>query len=103
MSREDAAAALLETVAGGAFTVIGKDGHSYRLRHISLSDAASLMRGYDAMSDRAKWFRMLHAQPHLSDEEAARFTSPDPSRELCLVLEGRGELAGEILGGARIA
>ena len=61
------------------------------------------MRGYDAMSERAKWFRMLHAQPHLSTEQAARFCAPDPRRELCLVLEGHGDLAGEILGGARIA
>jgi acetyltransferase len=34
---------------------------------------------------------------------ARAFCTPDPNRELCIVVEGVGELEGEILGGARIA
>ena len=95
--------ALLDAIRGGRYAVTGKDGQRYILRPIRPTDAESLMRGYDAMSERAKWFRMLHAQPHLSPEQAARFCAPDPAREICLVLEGHGELKGEIMGGARIA
>lgn len=82
--------------------VTGKDGKSYLVRPIQLSDAASLMRGYDAMSEQAKWYRMLNAMPHLSLERARAFCSPDPAKELCTIVEGQGLLEGEILGGARI-
>lgn len=81
----------------------GKDGQDYRIRPIRPADAGSLMRGYDALSDQAKWFRMLHAVPRLTREMAERFCNPDPDDEICLVVEGRGALAGEILGGARIS
>ena len=94
---------LLDAIRSGSYSVTGKDGQRYILRPIRPTDAESLMRGYDAMSDRAKWFRMLHAQPHLSPEQAARFCDPDPARAICLVLEGHGRLKGEIMGGARIA
>lgn len=83
-------------------TVTGKDGHAYLLRPIQPGDAPSLMRGYDAMSDQAKWFRMLHTLPHLTEEMARRFCSPDHDRDLCIVIIGHGTLDGEILGGARI-
>jgi acetyltransferase len=83
--------------------VEGKDGESYVLRPIAPSDAQSLIRGYDAMTAEAKWFRMLNVLPHLSPETASRFCTPDPQREFCIVVEGRGPLNGEILGGARIA
>jgi RimJ/RimL family protein N-acetyltransferase len=95
--------ALLDAIRSGSYVVTGKDGQRYILRPIRPTDAESLSRGYDAMSERAKWFRMLHAQQHISPEQAARFCAPDPAREICLVLEGRGRLKGEILGGARIA
>lgn len=81
----------------------GKDGQSYVIRSIRPTDAASLMRGYDALSDRAKWFRMLHAMPHLTEDMAVNYCSPDPKTECCLVVEGLGDLADEVLGGARIA
>jgi len=84
-------------------TLTDKNGERYRLRPIRTTDAPSLIRGFDAMSDQAKWFRMLNAVPHLSEEMAARFCAPDPARDLCFVIEGHGELLGEILGGARIA
>ena len=90
----------LESSAG---TVTGKDGRSYAIRPIRPSDAPSLMRGYEAMTDASKWFRMLHSVPHLTDEMAHEFCTPDPKRDLCVVLEGWGALEGEILGGARIA
>lgn len=47
-----------------------KDGRSYAIRPIRRSDAPSLMRGYDAMTDASKWFRMLHAVPHLTEAMA---------------------------------
>lgn len=84
-------------------TIEGKDGEMYLLRPIAVSDADSLMRGYDAMSAQAKWFRMLGALPHLSRQAALKFCTPDPQSEFCTVVEGRGALRGEILGGARIA
>jgi len=83
--------------------VRAKDGEDYTFRPIEPDDAASLIRGYDAMSDQAKWFRMLHTAPHLTDEMAHRFCSPDRDRDLCIVIIGHGQLDGEILGGARIA
>ena len=91
---------MLETMP---MTVTAKDGEPYLLRAIQPSDAASLIRGYEAMSDQSKWFRMLNTVPHLSEELALHFCSPDPAREVCIVIIGHGVLAGEILGGARIA
>lgn len=82
---------------------IGKDGKDYLSRPIRPDDAASLMRGYDAMTDQSKWFRLLHAVPHLTDQMAYSYTHPDPKDEVCLVIEGKDDLAGEILGGARVA
>ena len=84
-------------------TLTDKNGETYLLRPIRPADAPSLMRGYDAMSDQAKWFRMLHTVPHLSEDVAQRYCAPDPERDLCFVIEGQGTLLGEILGGARIA
>ncbi len=81
----------------------GKDGKDYVLRPIQPSDAPSLIRGYDAMSERGKWFRMLHAVPHLTDDMAREFCAPDPQTECCVVIDGRDDLADEILGGARVA
>ena len=86
-----------------AVTACGKDGQAYVMRPIRPADAPSLMRGYDAMSESGKWFRMLHFVPHLTEAMAEAFCTPDPARELCVVLEGNGALAGEILGGARFA
>ncbi len=79
-----------------------KDGDRYLLRPIAPSDAPSLIRGFNTLSPRERWFRMLHATQGLSEEAAAAFCSPDPVLDICLVFEGKGELAGEILGGARI-
>lgn len=84
-------------------TARGKDGQDYVMRLILPSDVCSLMRGYDSMSDHSKWFRMLHRVPHLTEAMALRFCTPDPKRDLCVVVEGIGKLEGEILGGARIA
>lgn len=81
----------------------GRDGESYTARPIRPADAASLMRGYEALENRAKWFRMLHSLPHLPEAMALDFCTPDPERDFCLVVEGRGPLRGEILGGARIS
>lgn len=82
--------------------VQAKDGRRYTLRPIQASDAPSLIRGYQALSPQERWFRMLHAVPELSEETARAFCSPDPDQDICLVLEGQDELAGEIVGGARI-
>lgn len=90
-------------IAAGAASLPGKDGADYAVRFIRAEDAPSLIRGYDAMTERGKWFRMLHAVPHLTEEMATRFCAPDTASEICIVVEGRGDLAGEILGGARVA
>lgn len=86
----------------GRCTVYGKNGRSYVIRPIRPSDAPSLRRGYDAMPEQLKWFRLLHTMPHLTEDMALAFCTPDPQNDVCLVLEGRGDLDGEILGGARI-
>jgi acetyltransferase len=85
------------------FNIVGKDGQRYHVRPIRPTDAASLMRGYDAMSERGKWFRMLHAVPHLTEAMAIRFCTPDPCDEICLIIEGREHLKDDILGGARVS
>lgn len=85
------------------FKVKAQDGEDYILRPIEPGDAASLIRGYDAMSDQSKWFRMLHTVPHLTEEMAQHFCAPERDRDVCIVVLGRGSLQGEILGGARIA
>lgn len=82
---------------------IGKDGKDYLARPIRPADAPSLMRGYDALSDQGKWFRMFHAVPHLTDRMAYDYTHPNPADEVCLVVEGKDALAEDILGGARVA
>ncbi|MBL8882668.1 MAG: GNAT family N-acetyltransferase [Hyphomicrobium sp.] len=97
------AARRLKDLANDHGTLTDKNGERYRLRPIRTTDAPSLMRGYDAMSDQSKWFRMLYTVPHLSEDMAEQFCAPDTARELCFVIEGQGELLGEILGGARIA
>lgn len=81
--------------------VRGKDGQTYHMRSIRPSDAASLIRGYAALSPRAKWFRMLHAVPELTPRFAKQFCRPDPETEICLVIEGLGDLEGQVIGGAR--
>ena len=85
-----------------AVAIAGKDGHPHIARLINEADAGRLMRCYDAMTERGRWFRMLHHLPHLSEDMAQDFCKPDPERDLCIVLEGDGPLEGEILGGARI-
>ena len=92
-----------EKLSAEGLTVRGKDGEDYHMRPIKLSDAPSLMRGYDALSDEGKRFRMFSAIPHLTETMAAGFCSPDPGSEICVVVDGRGPLYGEILGGARLA
>ncbi len=93
---------LRERLARHEVFIHGKDGRDYRLRPIAVTDAPSLIRGYNAMSPRERWFRLLHAVPEMTPEAAAAFCQPDPELDICLVIEGQGELAGEILGGARI-
>lgn len=93
----------LSDLRANGTTLRDKHGQAYVLRSIRPADAPALVRAYDAMSDDDKWFRMLQNIPHLSDEMARHFCAPDPQRDLCVVIEGRGALAGEILGGARIA
>lgn len=94
---------LRSQLESGCCTVSGRDGRSYVIRPIRPTDAPSLIRGYDALPDQLKWFRMMHAMPHLTEELALAFCTPDPQNDLCLVLEGRGDLKGEILGGARLS
>ena len=94
--------AIRERLSARAITIAGKDGKPHLARPIRLADAPRLMRCYDALTDEAKWFRMLRRVPHLSKAMAIDFCSPDPKRDLCIVLEGDGPLKGEILGGARI-
>lgn len=94
---------LLDQLEARELTINGKDGRAYVIRPIRLSDAPSLMRGYDAMTEESKWFRLLHPVPHLTVSMALAFCSPDPACDLCIVVEGAGELSGEILGGARIS
>lgn len=103
MAGSDQEQSLRARLAGRQVHIRGKDGKDYVLRPIQPSDAPSLIRGYDALSDRGKWFRMLHAVPHLTEEMARDFCSPDPQTECCVVIEGRDDLADEILGGARVA
>lgn len=79
-----------------------ENGERYLLRPIEPGDAPSLIRGFKALSPRDRWFRMLYAMPELSVAAARRFCAPDPVLDICLVLEGRGDLAGDIVGGARI-
>ena len=102
MNAEIPAGTILNSLAAGGWTIPGKDGYDYRLRPIQQSDAESLIRGYDALSDRAKCFRMLHSVPYLTKEMAEAYCAPDPERDLCIVILGRGDLDGELLGGARI-
>lgn len=83
-------------------TIAGKDGRPHLARPIDETDAGRLIRCYDAMTDRGRWFRVLHHLPHLTQDMARDFCRPDPERDLCIVLEGDGPLEGEILGGARI-
>ncbi len=95
-------AALRGRLARHEVAIRGKDGRDYCLRPIEPTDAASLIRGYNAMSPRERWFRLLHAVPEITQAAAAAFCSPDPDLDICLVVEGQGDLAGEIVGGARI-
>ena len=80
----------------------GKDGRTYRIRLIQPSDAPLLMRGYDALPSESKWFRMLHSMPHMSEKMAVDFSTPDLETSVCTVIDGIGDLAGELVGGARI-
>jgi RimJ/RimL family protein N-acetyltransferase len=96
------ATTLRERLAQGRVRLLGKDGRSYLLRPIRLSDAASMIRGFQALSPRDRWLRFLYLVPELTPEAAAAFSSPDPALDICLVIEGQGALADDIVGGARI-
>jgi acetyltransferase len=93
---------LREKLVAEEIRLRGKDGIDYLIRPIRPSDTQPLKRSYDALSERSKWFRMLHALPHLTEEIARELCSPDPDIDVCLVLEGQGALCGEIIGGARV-
>lgn len=82
-------------------SVTDREGRAHVLRPIRPSDAPSMMKGYDMLSDEAKWFRLLHAVPHLTEEMAVAFCSPDPKKDVCLVIEA-GDGSGDIIGGARL-
>ena len=77
---------LRDQLEASEIRLAGKDGRSYAIRPIRTSDAASLIRGYDAMSDRLKWFQLLHAIPHLTEAMELAFCSPDPTRDICVVV-----------------
>ncbi len=94
---------LRERLVAGKVWARGKDGAAYLIRPIRPDDAAAVTRSYDSLPDRSKWFRLLYSVPRLSEEMAARFCTPDPKTEFAVVIEGNGRLAGELIGGARIA
>ncbi len=112
-SSEPSQSPVRDRLEAGGETLLGKDGQRYPVRPIRPADAASLIAGYEALSERGKWFRMLHAVPHLSEAMAQRFCAPDPATEFCLVVEGLPgmaaldgsdpDLSDDILGGARVA
>lgn len=102
MSIATSTTSVVTDLAEGNITVRSRDGRTYRLRPIRPSDAASLARGYAAMSAEAKHHRMLYKVPELTPAMAASYCSPDPDRDYVVVVEGRDELDGEILGGARL-
>ncbi len=93
---------LRERLARREVRVAGKDGRSYVIRPIEPNDAASVIRGFNTWSPRERWLRFLHAVPELTPEAALAICTPDPVLDICLVIEGQGELAGDIVGGARI-
>ena len=93
---------LLDALKSGTMTLPGKDGRDYVVRPIAPTDAPSLIRGYDAMTDRGKWFRLLYTVPHLSEDMAKQFCAPNLVDEVCAVVDGTDDLDGEILGGARV-
>lgn len=99
---DNSATTLRQDLERGRVAVTGRDGRVYRIRPIRPEDAPSLQRGYAAMPSEAKLNRMLYKVPELTAEMAARYCSPDPATEYCVVVEGRDALAGEVLGGARI-
>lgn len=94
---------LRQDLEAGRIAVTARDGRVYRIRPIRPTDAASLQRGYAAMPSEAKLNRMLYKVAELTPDMAARYCTPDPAREYCVVVEGRDALAGEVLGGARLA
>ena len=93
---------LRERLARREVQLLGKDGRAYVLRPIEPTDAPSMIRGFNALSPRQRWLRFLHAVPVLTPEAALALCTPDPVLDICLVIEGQGELAGDIVGGARI-
>ncbi len=80
-----------------------KDGNDYLVRTVRPSDADAIMRGYDALTDEQKWLRVLHTLPHLTPAMAHEFAEPPPDKVFAVVVEGRDNLAGELVGSARIA
>ena len=102
MANSEKCRGLLERRAAEEVRLLGKDGIGYLIRPVRISDVPLLKRGYDALPEQSKWFRMLHAMPYLTDEMATVMCSPDPETDVCLMLEGQGDLSGEIIGGARV-
>ena len=80
-----------------------RNGQTYHVRTIRADDASAIMRGYDALTDEQKWLRVLHVLPHLTADMADRFTHPDPNTSVAVVIEGSGDLAGELVCSARVA
>lgn len=96
------AGTLRERLLAGQVYLEARNGERYRVRPIAPGDAPSMIRGFNVLSPQQRWFRFLHTVPELTPEMAVAFCSPDPVLDICLVLEGQGALAGDIVGGARI-
>src|SRR5262245_32542313 len=69
-----------------------------RLRPIRPADALSLRRGFMALSPEDVRLRFLHPMTELTEETALRLASPDPRRELALVLAEPPTDAGALVG-----
>ncbi|MEM7774877.1 MAG: GNAT family N-acetyltransferase [Pseudomonadota bacterium] len=98
-----ATAPTCEQLAAGGLDVRCADGNTYHVRRIRPSDAPLIVRGYDALPDEHKWFRVLHTLPRLTERMAHDFCTPDPDTVIAVVVEGRDHFAGELVGSARVA
>ncbi len=81
--------------------VVDREGNDYRLRPIRPEDAPAAQRALREMDPRDVRARLFAATTEMSDEAMRRFCTPDPARDLCLVLEC-DDRPGELLGGCRL-
>ena len=80
-----------------------RDGVSYLVYRLQSENMSAVHRFYNALTDEDRQLRLLSTTPYVSYELARILCGIDHKDSICLVVEGQGDLKGEMIGGIRLA